>query len=455
MSHSVSPWGTRAVSVLGVLLVTAYVGLTAWAATRTPYDIWIALLVLPLLVLVSVPMLLKAGHRDPDPRFIRILMWAFVVKILATAARYGLAFWIYGGPSDAAAYHNEGTRLAIEYRAGNFSAELGRDFIGTGFIRALTGGLYAVTGPSMYLAFGVFALLAFWGTYFLYRAFRVAVPGGDARRYAFLVLFLPSMLYWPSSLGKEAFMILGIGLFAYGSAQLLSGYHRWPGPLVIGVLMTGVVRPHVTAALFVALGVAFLLRRRPTPATELTPLVYVASAVVLAVSGLAVVWQAASFLNIDGLSVSSLDSAIDDTAQRTDTGGSSFESTGVDGLADLPLAAFSVLFRPTIVEASNPQMLLAAAESALLMLLVVLAWRSLVQVPGRLRREPYLIMCLVYVLLFIFAFSNFSNFGMLTRQRVQVLPFVLVFLALRRPPPTYEAEAPDAAVENTRQGAST
>jgi hypothetical protein len=454
MTQSLSPRATTALAVLGLVLVTSYAALAAWAATSTPYDIWIALVLLPLLVIVTIPMLLRAGRRDPDARFVRILLWAFAIKVLATVARFGLAYLIYGGLSDAAVYDNEGTRLAVEYQAGNFTADIGKDFIGTGFIRVLTGALYAVTGPSLFVAFGVFAWMAFWGTYFLYRAFRVALPGGNARRYAFLVLFLPSMLYWPSSLGKEAFMLLGIGLFAYGAALLLSGYHRWPGPLVLGVLITGVVRPHVTAALFLGLGVAYLLRRRPTPATELTPLAFVASSVLLGAAGLAVVFQAASFLHIDDLSVDGVDSAINDTADRTDTGGSSYDATGVDSVGDLPVAAFSVLFRPTILEASNPQMMMAALEGALLMVLVAVGWRSLLQVPGRLRREPYLILCLVYALVFIFAFSSFSNFGILTRQRVQVLPFVLVFLALRRPSP-FEGEASAAPAVPTSKGMST
>ena len=51
--------------------------------------------------------------------------------------------------------------------------------------------------------------------------------------------------------------------------------------------------------------------------------------------------------------------------------------------------------------------------------------------------------------MFVIAFSSFSNFGILTRQRTQVLPLVLVLLVLprenRRAPeeaPTLEGRAP-------------
>jgi len=105
-----------------------------------------------------------------------------------------------------------------------------------------------------------------------------------------------------------------------------------------------------------------------------------------------------------------------------------------------------------IIEANSAQMMLAALEGTLLLVLVALGWRSILKVPGRLRRQPYLILCLAYTVAFIFAFSNFANFGILTRQRVQVLPFVLVFLALRTPHP-YEAVASGRPSEPAREGA--
>ncbi len=260
----------------------------------------------------------------------------------------------------------------------------------------------------------------------------MAVPDGDTWRYAILLLFLPSILFWPASLGKEAWVTLGIGLMAYGSALLLSGYRTWAVPLLVGVLVTGVVRPHITAALFTALALAWFLRRRSRPANELTPLTYVGGAAAILAGGALVASFAAAFLDVD-LSVSGIEDAIGGTTELTDEGGSTFTPATVHSPLDMPWAAFTILFRPLLFEASNPQMLLAAAEGALLLALVALSWRSLVKIPGRLRRQPYLIFALVYTVVFVYAFSNFGNFGILTRQRVQVLPFLLVFLALRPP----------------------
>ena len=45
---------------------------------------------------------------------------------------------------------------------------------------------------------------------------------------------------------------------------------------------------------------------------------------------------------------------------------------------------------------------------------------------------PYVAFAVSYTLMFVFAFSAVSNFGILTRQRTQVLPVRLVLIAVPR-----------------------
>jgi hypothetical protein len=45
-------------------------------------------------------------------------------------------------------------------------------------------------------------------------------------------------------------------------------------------------------------------------------------------------------------------------------------------------------------------------------------------------RNPYVAFALVYSVLFVVAFSNVGNFGILTRQRAQLFPLVLLVLAV-------------------------
>ena len=47
-----------------------------------------------------------------------------------------------------------------------------------------------------------------------------------------------------------------------------------------------------------------------------------------------------------------------------------------------------------------------------------------------MRRQPFVMFCAVYVGGAIVAFSAFANFGLLDRERVQILPLYLVLLCV-------------------------
>jgi hypothetical protein len=48
----------------------------------------------------------------------------------------------------------------------------------------------------------------------------------------------------------------------------------------------------------------------------------------------------------------------------------------------------------------------------------------MIRYAGRVR-NPFVLMCLVFSVGFVIAFSSIFNLGILTRQRAQVLPFLL------------------------------
>jgi hypothetical protein len=447
---SVEP-ASLGIQVVGLLLIAGYIVLLQLAASRPGYDALGALVFIPALVLVSVPLLTWAGRLDPDPRFLRLLVAAFVFKGIATAARYLMSMVFYGGNADASGYHGHGARLAMSYRQGDFSADLAADFIGTGFVRALTGVTYAVTGPSLYVGYAVFGWLSFWGLYFFYRAFQTAIPDGDHRRYALLVFFLPSLVFWPSGIGKEAWMLLGIGLTAFGAAKLLVGSWGWILPLAAGLGATSLVRPHVTALLATAIAAGLVLRRSLRQTSILAPIWRVITTIVAVVATILLATLAASFLDVEGLSGEAVSSATDRAEGATSQGGSEFDAVAMSSPLDFPWALVTVLFRPFLFEVNSGQMLLASLESVFLIVLAVRAIPRLRGLGGRLRAQSYLIVCLVYTALFVYAFSYIGNFGLLARQRVQVLPFLLVFLALplvrgREEPQPEEAEMKEPAV---------
>lgn len=415
-----------------VLLLTASTGVVyaaLWTIANTDYDVWGAVLIGPVLLALTWPVARHIAATDRDPRIATLIMVALALKLLAAVARYYMTFEVYGS-GDAMIYIREGAIYAEQVRQGDLSYQITTGGgVGTHFIRRITGYVFALTGATAVGGFFVFSWFGFLGMCFFYSAMRIGVPQGDHRRYALLLFLLPTLLYWPSSIGKEAWMLLTIGLGAYGAARILT---RLPGGYLlysIGLLGSAAVRPHITVLLAVGLAASFLLRRSPGGSTLAIAAKIVGGGLVIGATVFAIQATEERFELEEG-GLTGAEQVIDRTAEQTSQGGSEFETARPTSPLDIPRAVFTVLFRPLPHEAHNVQALMTSLEGLFLLGLFVLAWPRLRRLPGELLRTPYLTFVCTYSLLFMLAFSSFGNFGILARQRVQLFPFVFVLLAL-------------------------
>lgn len=433
---------TAAGLTLGLLGVVTFARVFAWAMETQSYNTWGAMFLVPLVVAINAVLLSAAAKRENDPWITRILVLGFVGKMVGTAGRYIVAYYLYGGAADAERYNLYALDHYLEWRAGNVVwEESGRQ--GTLYMELLTTGLYTIIGPSVITAFFVFGSLAFWGVYLLYRAFRRALPFADHRRYALLLFLLPSLWYWPSSIGKEAVILTFIGVTALGAAHFFN--HKAAlgmGMMAVGAFGTAMIRPHVTVLLFAALFVAQVVRPAAKVSTGI--ITKAAGVFVMAVALAILATQSQEFLGIDDLSLQALTDSYEFRSSNTAQGGSVFEPVPLDSLFGIPAAIITLLFRPFPWEAGNIQMLAQSLEGLVLLGLTIVAWPRLKALPRLLRRNPYLVFAVVYTVGFIIAFAGLGNFGILARQRVLMLPFFLVLLALPMPVPKKRVRTRDA-----------
>ena len=140
--------------------------------------------------------------------------------------------------------------------------------------------------------------------------------------------------------------------------------------------------------------------------------------------------QTASFLGQPQLTADTVTEQLTTTSTQTGDGGSEFTPVKVDNPVAMVPAFFTVFFRPLPIEVSSAQELASAMEGLLLLGLLFAARKRIRSIPRLIRTRPYVAFCIGYVLAFVFAFSSFANFGILARQRVQAIPFLLVALAL-------------------------
>jgi hypothetical protein len=385
------------------------------------------------------------------------LVWGLVAKLLAAYFRYYTLIHTYNGLGDAADYDNIGRQYASHWLNGTpgprlFSPGLRK----TNFVRWFTGVTYYSFGSKLLTGTFVFALLALVGSYFWYRATVDAVPFIDRRLYLAFVLFAPSIVFWPSIVGKEALMQFGLGVVAFGASLLVR--QRLATGLVVaaaGGWLVWVVRPHLLALVAIAAGAAYLagrVRKQTGKAGLLTrPIGIIVIAFLVAFT----VGQGAQFLGISSLSLSSIQAELNATTASTSQGGSHF-SHGNNSLSPLawPMDAVTVFLRPFPWEVESSLQILASLESMALAALIVWRFKSLRAALARSREAPFLMLCWVLTGLYAVSFASFANFGLLVRERSLVLPALFVLLSVdpirarlqELPPPLTSADLAERPV---------
>jgi hypothetical protein len=415
--------------IAGLIVIALYVAVFEYLLKTTTYDVWGGLVIGLVIVLVSVPILARSSRREHDRSLVWIFCAALFAKMFGALVRYYIIFDFYQ-KGDARTYNRTGAEIAQNFLHGHFTTGL-PNYTDTNFINILTGVVYTITRPTVIGGFLVFAWMAFWGLFLFYRAFRIAVPQGDGRQYAYLLFFLPSMAFWSSSIGKEAWLTLALGIAAYGAAKILTGHAvKGMALFLLGLAGTAGVRAHTAGVVAIALAVALVLRK---PHRDRGHGVLARLVLLVLVGGLAVgvVVYSYSSLRRSGLSTTGgVSSLLQQSVDRSAEGGSGFTPTLPTTPKGAVVATFTVLFRPLVVEAGSAQELASALEGAFLLVFVALRTRWILAALGSIRKTPYIAFAIATACGMMVTLSSFGNFGILARERVTMFPFFLALLVV-------------------------
>ena len=424
---STQSWVWQTLGVLTVLAGLTMMGLDQWLGGKATAA---GLLVAPVLVVATMALLNRPAKREKGFDLRGLLLTSIGLRLILSVIRFQ-------NPSDAVVYNTEGARLATSFRSLEFihvDVGAGAGVPGTGTLRYVTGVAHLFTDSSFYGTTLIFTFVAFWASWLLYRAFETAVPTGNKVRYARFIFLWPSLLYWPSSIGKDSWMAITIAITALGTAKLLTRSRG--GYLLAGLGLFGaaMVRPHVALLVFAVVAVAFLVGRRDSHrvpgSVSLGGITKAFGIVLLLVAGAILAPQTAHFLKVDNLSAGGVSSALTATQSKTAGGSSAFKPINPNSPIGYPLAVFTVFFRPLPGEVANAAGAAASLEAFVLLLITILGWRRLVGAFKVLRSEAYVTFALSFLLMFGYAFAAIANFGILTRERVQALPLLFVPLSM-------------------------
>lgn len=317
---------------------------------------------------------------------------------------YAIYVSIKGG--DAVRYYNNsllngtsfelGTR-GIEFFTSFFTQGLGLSFLGTFFV---------------FQIFGFIGLLAFDA------ALREVTKNKTKkiRQFANLIVFLPSISFWSSAIGKDslAFMAMGLGLWA---AMKLN---QRIVMMVIAVLVMLFVRPHIAGMMVIALAGSFVFQRK----ASIVQRIVFGSAALVATAIL--VPLGLNYAGVgDDAGTEELMTYIEGRQAENLAGGSSVDIANMS----LPMQLFTYLFRPIIFEARNIFSLLAAIDNIILLYLFIIGFKAVIKkpLPIHLIEHNRMFLWIYSLLAWFLLASTTANLGIAMRQKWMFTP-ILIFL---------------------------
>lgn len=382
---------------------------------------WLTFLLVAVVALVAGSVI---SSRMTDANLRRLVTYGICARILGSFARYQVMEVAYSGVGDAKMYFEYGKLLAASITSFDFGFLVdGPDgtgrLYGTSFIEIVTSVAALFVGDSLPAAFLVFSLVSFSGLVLCVLAFREAFEKSPAT-YAAWVWLLPSLWFWPSSVGKEALMIPALGLVLWGYVGK-HGAPRWVA-LGLGVALAAAIRPHVGAVFGFSVAVGEMLRRGGKKRARRWLNIAVSAVLVIMTIRFGI-----SEMGLGDADLEGLEEQFQFRAGHTEQGGSRIERAS--GLTAIPFAFVNILFRPFPWEAKG----ISAFSAAELWLFWAVVFRRRKDIRRGLadwRQNRFFVVAAPFAIAMTLLYGlAFANLGIIARQRVVLLPLLAALVA--------------------------
>lgn len=258
----------------------------------------------------------------------------------------------------------------------------------------------------------VFNVIGFLGLVFLYlslKKYLKVLPW-----YWGILLFLPSLSYWSSSIGKDAISFLSVCTLLYAVTTARKKVLLY----VIAILLMVMVRPHVGFMMVASYVFYFIIRSKIPLILKLMTLP------ILTVSTFVLLKFATEYAGLDEISVSATSDYFDSRQGINNHGGGGIDTSSMS----LPLKIFSYMFRPLPFEANSFITLIASIENSILLLLFIYLFYSSKSRLKLLILDKRLWLTTYIVLASIMLSYGLSNLGIAARQKWMFMPILIHLL---------------------------
>ncbi len=360
------------------------------------------IVIIILLVLLLNTYLIKALSNRFDIASENYLWTMFIIHFLLSTA-----YMVYAAytTSDSIAYYN------ISSASEKWLPLWG---IGTPFIHFLAWPLSGLLGLSYYATMIFFSFIGYIAVVLFYVTTRENVKS-KALFYNVtvieLVFLLPNIHFWSSSLGKGSVILFGLALFVFG----LSRFNRRIIAIIIGGLLTFMVRPHILLTLIIGVMLGVVMTRsgiRP----YLRWLIFIAAGLVFMYISDDVL-KFADTESIDILSSSTLSHRAEELSKS---------STGVNIQEyGLLMKLFTFWFRPLFFDGQGALGMIVSIENLIYMYMFVIVIKE--GIINWSDWNGWFRICLFVFLFGSIALSQVTgNLGIAMRQKSQFMPFFFI-----------------------------
>jgi hypothetical protein len=350
-----------------------------------------------------------AGFRFARVSESRGRLGLFVMLLLAHVAA-SIAYYFYAQEAGGDVF------MYYEDPYGVYGEESG---LSTIFIINFVQFLKLNVGGSFLDFFLLFQAMGFWGILFVLRSFdEIHQELAQLHfKYIYLLLFLPGLHFWTSAIGKDAPIFLAVAMCTWAAFRLQTRYAAFGAGVVISLL----VRPHIALIALIALAMTVLVARNTSVITRVA-LLAVALGGIGATAGLV----ENSFNGLNLTNTDSVSEFIESKSTMSEEAGGDMSITG----ASFPVKLISLLFRPFFIDATGMLGYVASLENVVLLVVIAtLIWRSgtglAVARAAMFARFAVFFFVMLTILL---AMVNY-NVGLGLRQKMMMMPALLVFLA--------------------------
>ncbi len=417
-----------------------------------------------LLVLWFIVASIKRRHIDSEPCY-RYFTLGFFVKVIAGLA-FALIYTFHYGETDTH-YYYWGTETLVKLADKNFGA----------FLQIMAGGHtpelrscfdYSTGWPTYWRDVNSFAVCRFnvplyllgfktflgniivlnaflyIGIWKFYRLMLKIYPANE-RNFAIALLFVPSVLFWGSSLLKDSWCLVA-SMFLFCSVYELLVAKRHFVRNILAVIVIGYIsisiRPYsfftTMGACLVWVGFEYVYKMH---SQFFRTLVFPIIALVIWLVGVGLFSKLGTMVNERYQSLDAIIETaviIQDDLKKEYYGGNSFDigafEPTVGGLiSKAPQAIVAGMFRPFLWDSRNVLMLISALETFVLFVLLcyVMFRLGLRRMCKVIFRNPFLIAAFVFMVTYAFFVGlTTANFGALVRYRIPVIVFFALILAV-------------------------